>query len=92
MRYLGALRGAGDTLAPAIVTAVLCWGITVLGGYATARMLPQLGPAGPWYTATLYGVTLGIYTCARFVRGGWRSINLDASASIDKVANLEMVG
>ena len=59
--YNGALRGAGDTLVPAVVTGVLCWGITVVGGYlaspATSR---ALGPGGPWLVATAYGVILGV--------------------------------
>ena len=35
--YYGALRGAGDTLVPAIVTAVLGWSITVGGGLLLAQ-------------------------------------------------------
>lgn len=79
--YNGALRGAGDTLVPAVATAVLCWGITVLGGRAIAEHFPQFGPAGPWTAATAYGVLLGIFIYVRFVRGGWRSIELSPPAS-----------
>ena len=31
--YNGALRGAGDTLVPAVVTAILNWSMTVAVGY-----------------------------------------------------------
>jgi MATE family multidrug resistance protein len=84
--YNGALRGAGDTFVPAVATAVLCWGITVFGGYATAKMFPKFGPAGPWSVATGYGVILGLFMYRRFARGGWRSIHLEQPASADTVA------
>ena len=74
--YNGALRGAGDTLMPAIATAVLCWGMTIFGGYAIARTWPQLGPTGPWLAATAYGITLGAFIWLRFARGKWKSIDL----------------
>jgi multidrug resistance protein, MATE family len=74
--YVGALRGAGDTLVPAVATAVLCWGITVAGGRAVGRYLPQWGPAGPWAAATAYGIILGVFMYARFARGRWRTIRL----------------
>ena len=44
--YNGALRGAGDTLVPAVMTGVLCWGITVFGGYAVARRWTRSAPPG----------------------------------------------
>ena len=75
--YVGALRGAGDTFVPACVTAALCWGIFVFGGYAMARFFPQLSVAGPWSTGSLYGVALGLFMLIRFQRGGWRSIQLE---------------
>ena len=75
--YNGALRGAGDTMVPALATAILCWGITVFGGYAIARHWPQWGPAGPWTAATIYGIILGLFIYMRFRKGGWRSIHLD---------------
>jgi len=77
--YNGALRGAGDTFVPAVATGVLCWGITVMGGYAVARWRPGLGPAGPWTVATGYGVILGVFMYRRFAKGGWRSIDLDVA-------------
>jgi MATE family multidrug resistance protein len=72
--YNGALRGAGDTFVPAMVTAGLCWGITVFGGYSVARWRPQWGAAGPWTVATAYGVILGFFMLTRFRRGHWRAI------------------
>jgi MATE family multidrug resistance protein len=75
--YNGALRGAGDTFIPAVVLAVLCWGITVFGGYYVAVRWPGLGPDGPWIAATCYGVTLGTFMFIRFSLGGWKRIRLD---------------
>jgi MATE family multidrug resistance protein len=87
--YYGALRGAGDTLIPAIATATLCWSITVGGGYAIARFAPQLGPAGPWILATAYGVILGAFMFRRFVRGGWRRISLERQGDPDTVPDFD---
>jgi MATE family multidrug resistance protein len=74
--YYGALRGAGDTLIPGMATAVLCWGVTVLGARGVARLYPQFGPAGPWAAATFYGIVLGSFMYARFSFGPWRKIRL----------------
>lgn len=87
--YNGALRGAGDTFVPAVATAILCWGITVIGGYATAKLFPRFGPAGPWSVATVYGVILGVFMYRRFARGGWRSIHLERPAAADTVTALQ---
>ena len=75
--YCGALRGAGDTLVPALATAGLCWLCVVGLGYAVATWLPHLGLAGPWTVATIYGVILGVFMWVRFSRGAWRSIRID---------------
>jgi MATE family multidrug resistance protein len=88
--YYGALRGAGDTFAPAVATAVLCWGITVGGGWLVAHYLPQLGPAGPWYLASAYGAILGAFMYVRFTRGKWQSIDLEHPPVADKVPNLNV--
>jgi MATE family multidrug resistance protein len=89
--YNGALRGAGDTLAPAIATGILCWGITVLGGYAVARNWPRIGPAGPWAVATVYGIILGLFIYFRFRRGAWRAIHLEQPTMPDRVSRAVMV-
>ena len=69
--YNGGLRGAGDTFVPAVATTTLCWGMTVFGGYAVAKLAPQWGPTGPWSVALAYGVILGIFILLRFRRGKW---------------------
>jgi MATE family multidrug resistance protein len=75
--YNGALRGAGDTFVPAVVTGGLCWGFTVVGAYFVARAFPALGVVGPWTMAMTYGVILSVYLLSRFRRGRWKQIRLD---------------
>jgi MATE family multidrug resistance protein len=76
--YSGALRGAGDTFIPAVTTASLCWGVTVLGGYAVARFHTNWGPAGPWTAASIYGAMVGMFVMVRFRSGQWRAIPDDS--------------
>ncbi len=45
--YNGALRGAGDTLIPALATGFLCWGITVFGGHYVAAHWKSLARPAP---------------------------------------------
>jgi MATE family multidrug resistance protein len=90
--YNGALRGAGDTLVPAIATGMLCWGINVFGGYLIAKHWPKLGPVGPWSAATIYGGILGVFIYVRFRRGAWRNIRLEGRATADRVPRLVEVG
>lgn len=66
---ISALRGAGDTIFPAILWLVLSWGICVAGGYAAATYYSQAGPRGPWLMAAIYICVLGIANLLR-----WRHI------------------
>jgi MATE family multidrug resistance protein len=90
INYNGALRGAGDTFVPALATAILCWGITVFGGYTIAHQHPEWGPAGPWTAATVYGIILGVFILTRFQRGQWKAIS-DVSKSTSPSATLSPV-
>ncbi len=82
--YSGALRGAGDTLVPGLVTIVLSWGIIVGGGVLIVRFAPQLESIGPWFAATAYLVVFGVVLGIRFERGGWKRLHLlDAHSSKD---------
>ena len=83
--YSGALRGAGDTLVPAVATGVLCWGLVLGGGYLTATLRPAWGPAGPWTVATGYGVILGTFMYLRFRAGAWKGKTLEG----DEIGALE---
>jgi MATE family multidrug resistance protein len=70
--YNGALRGAGDTIIPGIVTVTYSWGFLVGGGWLMIWWLPQLGSLGPWIGCLVYLIALGITLAWRFERGGWR--------------------
>ena len=77
-----ALRGAGDTLWPGVVTVVASWTCVVGLGYGLLRLAPQLGSMGPWIGASLYLIVLGILMTVRFMRGKWKSFDvLGTSAS-----------
>jgi len=96
--YLGALRGAGDTLVPAIILAVLVWTICVGGSFYVAKHFPQYGAVGPWSITTLYGLCLGAFLLIRFSLGGWKRIKLEHHAvpsnellRSDKVPGLELL-
>lgn len=78
--YFGALRGAGDTLWPGLVTAGLSWTLIVGGGWGCAVAFPQWGSWGPWAGTTFYIIALGSALAWRFERGAWRSIRLQMTA------------
>ena len=89
--YVGALRGAGDTLVPAVVQAALVWTIVVGGGALAVKYAPHWGVSGPWILATFFGACLGIFLLVRFKRGGWKAINLEHDKPADKVRGFEVV-
>ena len=74
--YTGALRGAGDTVWPGLVTMVLAWSCIVGLGWWLAVERPQWGAVGPWIGASAYIGAVGVALAWRFERGGWRSIRL----------------
>ena len=74
--YIGALRGAGDTFWPMIMTIALSWGLVVGGGVAAVHLAPQLTSIGPWLAASLYVAVLGIAVAWRFESGAWRKVSL----------------
>jgi len=84
----GALRGAGDTVWPGVVTIVLSW-VCIPGiGYLLIVTMPQLGSIGPWIGASLYIILLGISLGWRFKGGKWKTMSLvdasgDPSQSVD---------
>lgn len=89
--YHGALRGAGDTLVPAIVLGVLVWTICVGGSFYVAKHFPQYGAVGPWTITTFYGFCLGVFLLVRFSLGGWKSIRLEHPAAETKLRDFDGV-
>jgi multidrug resistance protein, MATE family len=81
--YSGALRGAGDTLVPAIVMTTLCWVISILGGWIVARWVPSWGYGGPWIMGCLYGASVGLFMVHRFLGGRWKQIRLGSASNVE---------
>ena len=79
--YTGALRGAGDTFWPGVITISLSWSLIVGGGVWIAYAYPQLGSVGPWIGSTVYIIVLGVAMVWRFERGPWRTHRLVLHAS-----------
>ena len=86
--YIGALRGAGDTYWPMLVTIGLSWTIILGGGYTISKLLPQLGSLGPWLAAAAYVVALALCVAWRFESGAWRKIDLLGGARPMKATKL----
>lgn len=74
--YSGALRGAGDTVWPGIITIIYSWLFIVLGGWLLVRYAPGLESIGPWIAASVYIILFGLTMWRRFARGRWRSFRL----------------
>ena len=74
--YSGALRGAGDTMWLAIVSALGAVIILGLGGWFAVSFFPELGAVGPWIAATLSVVTVGLANFWRFKTNKWMQIDL----------------
>jgi MATE family multidrug resistance protein len=76
--YSLALRGAGDTLFPAVAGAVLSWGIMVGGGLFMAERYPYLGIRAPWSFAAAYVIVIGLVLWMRWRLGQWQRLDVIA--------------
>lgn len=76
MTLVGALRGAGDTAWPGIVTLICSWTIIVGGGHFIMWQFPAIESTGPWIAASLYIVVLGLLMLWRFKSGKWKNRSL----------------
>lgn len=74
--FIGALRGAGDTLWPGVVQVILAYGLGLGGSALVAHLKPEWGSLGPWGMASAYIMLLGLAMWGRFLSGGWRRIKL----------------
>ena len=72
----GALRGAGDTVWPGVVTIVASWACLVGVGQLLIGIAPQLGSLGPWIGASVYIIVVGVLFTGRFLGGKWRQLDL----------------
>ncbi|MBC7771094.1 MAG: MATE family efflux transporter [Pyrinomonadaceae bacterium] len=76
MTLSGALRGAGDTIVPGLVTVVLAWLCIVVGGNLFVRFAPSLQSVGPWIAAAIYILALCVFFLSRFLMGKWQTMSL----------------
>ncbi len=74
--FIGALRGAGDTLWPMVTVIITSFSITLGGGWLMTRWVPSLGSIGPWFAGSAYVIVLGLALAWRFESGKWRRVNL----------------
>ena len=74
--YSGALRGAGDTVWPGLITIIYSWLFIVLGGWLLVKFAPDISSLGPWIAASVYIIVFGMTMWRRFANGRWRSIRL----------------
>lgn len=74
--FHSALKGAGDTLWPAILFVVSHWLIVVGGGYAMARLFPEWGVLGPWWAAATLIIFLAFILWRRWSGGAWRRVDI----------------
>jgi len=87
--YAGALRGAGDTVWPGIVTMVYSWTFIVGGGWLMTVIAPQWTSVGPWIGAAAFIICLGLTMTWRFESGAWRGIRLVETDRADGSADGE---
>ncbi|MBL0928414.1 MAG: MATE family efflux transporter [Phycisphaerales bacterium] len=73
---VGALRGAGDTVWPGVMTVFLSWGVIVGGGWLMTRLRPDWESTGPWLAAAAYIILFGIGLAYRWSSGRWKQIRL----------------
>ncbi len=74
--YTGALRGAGDTLWLALISAAGALFVLGLGGWLVVTLWPQLGAVGPWIAASCSVISVGLANRWRFKSNRWMDIDL----------------
>lgn len=74
--YNGSLRGAGDTVWLAMISAFCSIAILGFGGLVMVKFFPQLGPIGPWIAATGNVIIAGLANRWRFKSKRWMNIDL----------------
>jgi MATE family multidrug resistance protein len=72
----GALRGAGDTLWPAVLWVASNALILLGGGWLMAHYVPQWASAGVWSAATVNIIVLGSFLGLRYKYGPWAKMDL----------------
>lgn len=89
--YNGALRGAGDTMWPSVVSATGAVVILGIGGFCMARFFPELGAQGPWIGAVANIFIVMLAMRWRFRSNHWMKIDLFKHEPPDVRAGIETV-
>ena len=89
--YSGSLRGAGDTMWLAIVSALGAVVILGLGGLLMVWFLPQIGSVGPWIAATISIISVGLANRWRFKSNRWMQIDLFKRRPVGVPTEIEAV-
>ena len=71
----GALKGAGDTRVPAVLSVSLSWGLLLPLGYVLTYTA-GLGYVGAWSAAAIYIAVIGPVMFWRFASEAWRKIDI----------------
>jgi len=74
--FIGALRGAGDTFWPMVVSGTLSVGLIIGGGWFMLAAFPSLESIGVWMAGSAFVIALGVVMFLRFRAGHWRKIDL----------------
>lgn len=81
--YNGSLRGAGDTVWLAAVSAFGAIVVLGIGGMCLIKLFPKLGPLAPWSGATLSIIIVGLANRWRFKTNRWMRIDLFKRYGVD---------
>lgn len=87
--FVGALRGAGDTIWPGVVTAVLSWVWIIGGGYLAIELFPEWGSLGPWTGAAAFIITLALALAWRWKSGAWKRIKVVRDGALGAASELK---
>lgn len=74
--YNGSLKGAGDTVWPAVISATCAIVVLGGGGYIIVRFMPGLGALGPWIAAIMNLAIAAVAMRWRFKSNHWMKIDL----------------
>ncbi|MHC4169820.1 MAG: MATE family efflux transporter [Planctomycetota bacterium] len=81
--YNGSLRGAGDTVWLAAVSAFGAIVVLGIGGMCLIKLFPGLGALAPWGSATLSIITVGLANRWRYKSNRWMRIDLFKRYGVD---------
>lgn len=89
--YTGSLRGAGDTVWLAGVSALGAFLILGVGGVVMVVFFTGLGSLGPWIAATANIIAIGLANRWRFKSNRWMRIDLFKRRPVGEAMEIEAV-